>query len=234
MAKFSVDNGLVDFDEVLPHIPSTAKRVKIQNASGQEKWRDPEERENGDKVIISNGEAGFMYSKPGRKSSKEREDEVTPQPTTVDAEESSLLRKRFMERDMISSRVCENPSGESVLDAVLDALAEEQASLAFERKTAESRNAPISQISLRRVNALKTMGELWFKRKEQLATKEIDLASDEFARLLQFVIATFIEAMEKSQVDQDSIAVVGQTLLSLIRDESWVSQARKKMRDPVA
>ena len=120
MAKFSVDNGLVDFDEVEPHIPATATRVKIQNVSGQEKWRDPEERESGDKVIISNGEASFMYRKPGRKSSKEIEDESTPQPTTVDAEETSLLRKRFMERDMILSRLCENPAGEGVLDAVLE------------------------------------------------------------------------------------------------------------------
>ncbi len=229
MPKFSTDNGVIPVAEALPNIPSEVSRVKILNYAGQEKWRDPKELEADDKIVVQNGALCFMYGKPGRKSTQQAEEDFSP--LTEDAEEESRARQSFFDRDSILTKTLKDPGGDNVLEAILKGLAEEQASLAFERKTLERRNGPISQISLRRVNALKTMGELWFKRKEQLQTKEIDLSSEEFASLFRFINETFINAMTRSKLESDTIAVVKGELQALVNEESWVATAKKRMKD---
>ena len=67
----------------------------------------------------------------------------------------------------------ENPESSDLLHLVMVGLAEESASIGFERAEAEREGKGTSTISVRRIGALKSVAETWLRRKEQLVDREI-------------------------------------------------------------
>jgi len=220
-------------EEIKALIPVTATRVRVQNIDGQEKWRNPSKFEPGDQLILENGEPRCMFSTPGRKSKAEEFEDFLPAPTTEDAKERNEEKRNFIDQDELRLVLEENPDDDQVLVLLLKGLAEESASLAYERALSESRMKDTSQISLRRANILKTMGELSIKRKEQMTSNIIDLKSPHFFILLQHIIETFKETLEKARIDPDAIAVVMDQLITELRNDSWASQAVRKMKGDI-
>lgn len=220
-------------EEIAGLIPANAKRVKVQDIDGQEKWRDPAKFEVGDKIIIENGEPRSMFRVPGRKSKQEEVEEILPQATTEEAKKRAQLKREFLERDELIQLAKENPDDEKVLSFILEGLAEESASLSFERAQKESRNQETSQISLRRVNSLKAMAEIYLKKKEQASSRIIDLKSPEFAILFGYLVSTFKECMTNASIDDDAINVVMDNFMTEVRQDSWAALAVRKMKGEV-
>jgi hypothetical protein len=221
--------GLFDPDDIEDLIPSNAIRVRIQNANNQEKWRNPNDFHKGDRVIIENGEPRCMYSKPGRKSKKEEVEEFIPG-TTEDAKDLQEEKRKFLNQDELLKLAKENPNDDGILDSLIAGLAEEAASLSFERKKRESQNKETSQISLRRVNTLKALSEIFIKKKDQQQSAVIDLKSPQFFVLFVFLCETFKECMENANLDEDAVQVIMDGFQNAVKDPSWMALASRKMR----
>ena len=112
----------------------------------------------------------------------------------------------------------------------MQGFAQEAASLNFERVEAERTGKETSQLSIRRINALKALGETWIKRKEQLSGRQIDLESPAFRKLFEFMLECFRESMHNGGISRDQAETVFVALSARMVEETWEEEARKKMR----
>jgi hypothetical protein len=129
-------------DDLLALIPTSAVRVKVQAANGNCFWRAISFEEDGtllglledDSILLHNGK---------------------PQKQKV-----QFLRNNALLQS-IEDRIEAEPGKIALL--VMHGLAQEVASLEFDRQQAEAEGRETSQISLRRMTALKALGEMLIK-----------------------------------------------------------------------
>ena len=157
-------------------IPPGATRVQVEDEYGKLIWRKPSEVLDTDTIRINfkTGEPYVMFGSPGVPSSNSLNTNKTPPPLQTPTSGGSpnpqaninQLQQRKqakLSNDAVFDQTKKNADSSEVLTHVLVGLAEESASLAFEREEAERRGEATSQISLRRVNALRAVGDTWRK-----------------------------------------------------------------------
>jgi hypothetical protein len=83
---------------------------------------------------------------------------------------------------------------------------------------------------MRRVQALKAIGDTWIKRKEQIQSRSVDLESPAFAALFTLICETFVRAMLGAGVRQE-LADSTMAAFSKMLDDSWKSDAKNRMKD---
>lgn len=225
------------FDErerVLALIPDTAVRIKVHDQAGNEAWRTIEKGEDRDLstvletdvlLVREDGRPYTMDKHPGRPRTAKRS-----KPVTKKVSEVVLERKQFKQKDPLLRKIRKDVESDSVLLQCMNGFADEAASLQFERLQAEVSGSPTSQISMRRIAALKAVAETWLKRKEQIANRSIDLSSTAFMRLFRFIFDTFIEVLRASDISEDQIEVIKVSLSKRLGDEHWEEEARSAMR----
>jgi hypothetical protein len=220
-------------DELLKLIPPNAVRVKVQDELGHEKWRSIENGFDGildtDTLVVLSGKPVTMGSSPGRKR-KGTSPSTTPRPINHAVAQLSKQKSSHLKNDRLLNKVSQDIEADEILQLVLVEYAKEAASLGFERYEAERQGKETSAISVRRVNALKAIGELFLKRKEQLADRSIDMSSPAFERLFKFIMETFQEAMNSAGLSGDEVQVVITKLSERMSDDTWENEARSKMK----
>lgn len=211
-------------------IPNGATRVQVKNEYGKLVWKMPTEIEPEDTVQINpkTGEAYVMYGTPGAPSSAPNVSAQKHSPS-VSLNNLQSRKKSKISSDKVLEETKKAPESENVLTQVLVGLAEESASLAFEREEAERRGEATSQISLRRVNALKAVGDTWLKKKEIMSSKSIDLESKAFKKLFGHIAETFRRACDEAGVRPELAESVFATFGNLVDDPEWVMDAKKAM-----
>jgi len=214
-------------------VPDDAQRVKVIDEKGQERWRDVAAEGmdailDSDEVVLLGGEPVVMRTRPGRRKKPPRA--APPPPVNQTVAQLQSAKNQFLDEDDLTKQIEKNLESEEVLYCVLRGFAEEAASLAFERHEAERTGKETSQLSIRRINALKAVAETWLKRKEQLASKTIDMASPAFSRLFDFIVATFRESMLAGGVPADLAEIVFTRLGDRLKDETWEQEAQNRMR----
>lgn len=216
-------------------IPKGATRVQVEDEFGKLIWRKPSEVLSTDTIRINfkTGEAFVMYGKPGSPSSSTKNTN-TPSPVTQINHQSNInqLQQRKqakLNKDAVFDQTKKNADSSEVLTNVLVGLAEESASLAFEREEAERKGESTSQISLRRVNALKAVGDTWLKKKEIMSSKSIDMESKAFKKLFGHIAETFRKACDESGVRPELSESVFATFGKMIDDPEWMLDAKKAM-----
>jgi hypothetical protein len=216
-------------------IPKGATRVQVEDEYGKLIWRKPSEVLKTDTIRINfkTGEAFVMYGKPGAPSSNTKNIKPTPANTTPSSNYQQNLnqlqqRKQVkLNNDAVFDQTKRNADSEEVLTNVIVGLAEESASLAFEREEAERRGESTSQISLRRVNALKAVGETWIKKKEIMSSKSIDLESKAFKKVFGHIAETFRKACDDAGVRPELTESVFATFGQMVDDSDWMLDAKK-------
>lgn len=134
----------------------------------------------------------------------------------------------FMDEDDLFSSIQENPEGTQVLDHVMRGLAEEAASLGFEREDAERQGQGTSQVSMRRINALKAVGDSWLKRREQLAQGSVDVHGPAFKKVYKFIVETVQDALlEDLHMRQEMVDTLF-AALDKRQDDEWFKEASKR------
>lgn len=223
-------------------IPHGATRVQVEDELGKLIWRRPSEVKDSDTIRINpkTGEAYVMFGTPGVPSSSSRNTNPTPTgvasspqaPAPNPTHALNQLQARKKDRydsDAVLGQALENPDSESVLTHVLVGLAEETASLAFEREEAERKGESTSQISLRRVNALRAVGDTWIKKKEMMSSKSIDLESKAFKRVFGHIAETFRRACDEAGVRPEMTESVFAVFGQMVDDPDWFIDAKKAM-----
>lgn len=221
-------------------IPPGATRVQVEDEYGKLIWRKPSEILDTDTIRINfkTGEPYVMFGKPGLPSSNSANVKATPintpSPIPHSSPQASInqLQQRKqtkLNNDAVFDQTKKNADSSEVLTHVLVGLAEESASLAFEREEAERRGESTSQISLRRVNALRAVGDTWIKKKELMSSKSIDLESKSFKKVFGHIAETFRKACDEAGVRPELAESVFATFGKMVDDPEWLTDAKKAM-----
>lgn len=211
---------------ILANLPADTTRVQVIDEFGKTKYKKPTEIGVKDQILLNaSGDPIVMTGRPGRKKK--------PDMQPVNDRVADVLRAKelHVEDDELLTTITSNPESGGVLDYVMRGLAEEAASLSFERTEAERQGQSTSQISMRRINALKAVGDSWLKRKEQLSSGSVDMDSPAFKRLFQFIMDTYRQALEEDVKARPEMIETIFTALSRRLDDDWMREAKKKMSE---
>lgn len=222
-------------DEILGLLPLDVIRVKVLTDKGRERYReiDPNQKDFSevlptDEIVLISGKPITMTKKPGRK--KKSPAPKAPSPTTPKNAQTQANKIAFLDHDPLLNQIEKGVESEDILLLVMRGFAQEAASLEFERLTAEAEGKETSQLSIRRINALKALGDAFLKRKDQLSGKTIDMAGTAFTRLFGFMVDTFRESMLSGGVPRDQAETVFARLSDRMADETWEQEAHNKMK----
>ena len=207
-------------------IPEGVVRLKVIDDKGHIKFRKLEDLQQGDTPSLN--DSGLPVFVEGRIGKPKKEEALPPASPLI----GDLLRIKQgqLRNDPILQAAESAPESSEVLNQVVLAIGEEAASLRFERMEAERKGTDTSQLSMRRVAALKAIGDTWIKRKEQIQSRVIDLESPPFQALFQFITETFVRAMQGAGVRQElADSVIAQFAKQL--DDSWKNEAKTRMKE---
>lgn len=210
-------------------VPPGTLRIRVVDSKGAIRWRKLNEVRPDDAADLDKeGRPTFMSRPLGRPSKLELHDVMPPATPVV----GDLIRVKAsqMRTDTISQVVESTPESADVLHQVMLGMTEEQASLRFERMEAERNGQETSQLSMRRVQALKAIGDAWIKRREQVQSRAIDIESPAFEALLRLLAETFALAMQDVGV-RDEVRDSIFANFSKRLDDDWKTEAKSRMKD---
>lgn len=213
---------------LLASLPPGTTRVQVIDEFGKTRFKKPSEVVPIDQIVIgSNGDPIVMAGRPGRKKKPDL------RPSSPNIEESLRAKSLHLSEDELLNTIRVNPETGDVLDYVMEGLAEESASLGFERLEAERTGQPTSQISMRRINALKAVGDSWLKRKEQITSAGVDLESKAFERVFSFIMDTFRDTIEEVMptIRPELVETLFADFSKRVGDENWSREATKRMTE---
>jgi len=212
---------------LLALVPAGAKHILVVTEKGEQKYRKVSELADTDVIQVNkDGIPVVMKGKPGRPQN------VVLSPANPVVAEVVKRKQAAIQQDTVLQAVRTNPEDAGVLHQVVLALGEEAASLGFERQEAEREGKETSNISVRRVNALKALADTWLKRKDQIVSRGIDLGSPAFKSLLQFLLESFREAMRASGERPEMIEAVFARLAQAM-NEGWEAEAKNRMKNVI-
>ena len=209
---------------ILDALPPEITRVKVEDEFGHNKWRDKDDLHDHDEILLkADGLPYTMKGKPGRKA-------APPLKPVNDSVAEHVRQKQVsLENDSILRSTKKTPESAEVLDHVLVGLADEAASLSFERTSAEREGKETSHISMRRISALKAIGDTWLKRKDQLSQSSVDMDSAAFKKLFAFIMETFRGSLVDAGMRPEMVETVFAKLAQRLEDE-WEDEARNRMK----
>lgn len=210
---------------ILKDLPPGVARIKVLDEHGREKWRTPEDVTDAHTIVLKDDGSPFtMSGKPGRKAKVER------LPVSDLAAKIMEDKKRAIDDDPLVRTVYHNPESPDVLAAVMKGISEEAASLKFERQEAERQGKETSQISMRRVNALKAAGDAFLKRMDQVQNSGVDLDSPAFITVMEFIGGTIHETMISSGMRPEEAQALLTKLAAVLNSGEWKAELEQKLR----
>jgi hypothetical protein len=210
---------------LVAELPTEVTRIQVIDDQGKQRFRKREELADADIIVFNaDGDPVVMTGSPGRPAKAEL------QPINEAVAEVMRQRKQAMHADDLLEVVRSNPESSFVLDYVMVGIAEEAAALGFEREEMERRGQPTSQVSVRRIGALKAIGDSWLKRKDQIAAQGVDMDSPAFKRLFAYIMETFKESLTSAGERPEMIETVFAGLSKRL-DADWQREAVKRMTD---
>jgi D-ribose pyranose/furanose isomerase RbsD len=221
-------NGVRRFQGFL--IPASAQRVKVIDDKGSTRLRKIDDLRATDTLSLNDsGLPVFVEGQIGKPPVTKKTDTAMP-PASPIIGDILKIKQGMLRNDPIIQAAETTPESAEVLNQVLLGISEEAASLRFERMEAERNGEDTSQLSMRRVQALKAIGDTWIKRKEQIAHRGIDLESPSFRAVFEYISETFARAMQNSGARQELIdSVMAQ--FSKLLDDAWMSEAKTRMKE---
>ena len=215
----------MDRTEIIAGLSPEVTRIQVIDDQGKQRFRKKEELADSDTIVLnSEGKPVTMAGSPGRPA------KVELPPANDAVAEVMKQRRQFLSNDDLLEVVKANPESAFVLDYVMLGIAEEAAALGFERTEMERRGQPTSQVSVRRIGALKAIGDSWLKRKDQIAYQGVDMDSPAFKRLFGYIMETFKETLLAAGERPEMIETVFAGLSKRL-DADWQREAVKRMTD---
>ena len=215
-------------DELMLRVPEGTKFIQVKDELGHIHYRDPHALADTDEIqVTKDGSPIVMKAAPGRRKN------IVLEPATRAVAEILRRKEQALEIDPIITVARGNPESPDVLHQIVLALGAEAASIAFERSEAERNGLETSNLSIRRVNALKALGDTWLKRKEQIVSRGIDLESAAFKALFGFIMETFRSALDSCELKEEHIETVFAKLAQVVGSDDWEDEARNRMKNIV-
>lgn len=210
-------------------VPEGALRVRVTDEKTKICWRRIEDVRATDTIDLNEkGQPQWMHNNIGRPRQKTLANVAPPANQLVG--DLLVIKQASMRSDPIILASEATPESAEVLNQVLLAIAEEAASIRFERQEAERNGHETSSLSMRRVMALKAIGDTWIKRKEQIQHQAVDMDSPAFQELFKYISETFSRAMTAAGVRQELMDSVFSQFAKLL-DDDWKREAKSRMTE---
>lgn len=219
-----------DREYILKNLPEGTKRVQVVNSQGQQNYKRPEDVDvvHDEIVLASDGNPVIMRGKPGRKP-KTQLAPVTPQIAEV-----SDARDDHVENDAIGKEVRKDAEAPQIMDLVLAGMAAEASALEFERTELERHGRDTTNVSVKRARVLKSIADIWLKRKSITEGGLIDLDGPVFTALFALIIDTFKDAMMTAGARGELVESTLNNILKLVSESTWKEDAKLRMKDKIA
>jgi hypothetical protein len=216
-----------DKERILQTLPVGTLRVQVTEPSGKQTYKRPEDVNlDRDEISFSgDGTPIVMRGKPGRPSTKSSLPPITPLVAQV-----SAVREEHMETSTVTREVEKNPEGDEVLNLILKGLADEAASIEFDRLEAQRNGQEASDLATKRARILKSMADLHLSRKKVSDGGIIDLESPVFHALFKVILQSFREAMEEAGTRPEHLETIFAKLVVKLADPAWKEDAKHKMK----
>lgn len=143
--------------------------------------------------------------KKEKKKGAGRPRKVPIRPTSAEAEQLQKNKKRHMENDSLVQAISKNPDSLNMLDIVMTELAKESSSLDFERLEAERKGEDTTNISSKKIGALKAVMDTYFKKRETIVNDMFDFKDKKFEKLFEFFLIKFRNSCEKADMSPEAI-----------------------------
>jgi hypothetical protein len=218
---------------LLTALPVGVRRVKVVDELGKERWRPLDAVLPADRLPLKkNGDPIYSKKPTGR-----RRGAKTSGLPPVSEQVKVLMEYKAdaIESDPLVLIARRDPTSPEALKHVMSGLAEEAASIGFERLEAERNGERTSHLSIRRTTVYKTFVESYLKHMEISVEREkshLDLDGPAFQRIFHTIVRTFGEAMDEASVDPRVAEIVLNRFIKTISDDEWQARVKVAMQQP--
>jgi hypothetical protein len=213
------------FKDLLAKIPSTAVTVQVKDGiTGKIRYKPVKEIRRIDEIQVN--KEGIPVT---TRKLLGRPKNIIIEPKSRVTAELIKQKKEALGNDPILQVARTNPEDPDLLQQIVLALGTEAASIGFERQQAELNGEKTSELSVRRINALKAIGDTWLKRREQVGTRGIDMNSPAYRVLMTEILTAFQESLASEGVRPESIQNIF-TKMDRIMNAEWEANVKTRMK----
>jgi hypothetical protein len=137
-------------------------------------------------------------------------------------------RERTIKKGSLRRTINQNPDSPDVLDTLMEEMAREVHGLEFDRKEEIRKEGEADPTySSKRVTALKSIGNLFFKKRDMILDEMFDLESEKFQKLFKFWLHKIRDAALKVLTEEQV-----QLLFDKIEEEfeDWEDEAKSYIK----
>ncbi len=215
--------------QLLAMLPQGISRVRVTSAEGKQYYKAVPDILDTDTVdLTAAGKPIVMRTPPGRPQGSTAKSALPP--VSKQAEEVSQAKDNHEALSDLVAVTKQNSEADAVFHTLMNGLAVEITSLEFERREAERKGEDTSNISSKRVRAIKTMTDAWLKKREKVDSGTIDMEGVAFKTLFSFMLETVRGAMGDSGMRPEHIETVFAKLSKRLAD-GWAEDAKARMRE---
>lgn len=121
-------------------------------------------------------------------------------PKDPEIKEVLKQKAKHLSKDGLTNLLEDNPNSLDVLDMLMLELAREAASLHFERSENERKGEDTSVLSSKKVTALKSVADIYFRKRDAILDQAFDFKSKRFQKFMEWLL---IKIVRKSAEDAD-------------------------------
>jgi hypothetical protein len=169
-----------------------------------------------------------QFKKKNKIRKKGRPKKVELLPDDEEARIKQKEKRKHMKKDPLLSQVKDDPDSLEVFDEVMRELARENSSLAYEVKERERKNEDTTPVSSKKVTTLRSLAEVYSKKRSAVIDNTIDFESERFRRLLDFFFSKIRTAAQNANLSEEQIRILFGKISDLFEDDSgWKDEARE-------
>ena len=215
--------------QLLAMLPQGIARVRVTSAEGKQCYKAVPDILDTDTVdLTAAGKPIVMRTNPGRPHGSTTKPALPPVSKQVEEVSQAKDTHEALSDLVVVTR--QNSEADAVFHTLMNGLAVEITSLEFERREAERKGEDTSNISAKRVRAIKTMTDAWLKKREKVDSGTIDMDGVAFKTLFSFMLETVRGAMGDSGMRPEHIETVFAKLSKRLAD-GWAEDAKARMRE---
>lgn len=135
-------------------------------------------------------------------------------------------REEHLKKDRLIKKLRKNPNSLDVLDQMLEDLAFEASLLGFERSEQARHGKDISVTAGKRITALKTIADLYFKKRDSVLEQSFDFKSQRFEKLMKFILMEIVmKSAQESGFSPEEINNLFDSIGQKLDDDHWTEDA---------
>lgn len=135
-------------------------------------------------------------------------------------------RQQFIVDDPLLKKMAKDTTSFDVMDRIMFDLAKESANLSYDRQKLERKGEDISMVSGKKITALKSVADLYFKKRDALMNQSFDFKSKRFEKFLEWLLINVIrESAVEASFTEEQINILFDHIASKFSDDRWTEEA---------